>query len=240
MSRPFAVFDIDGTIFRSSLFLEIVYTLAEQGTIKLPEDSSHEKALEAWHQRSQTDSYSSYVQTIVNILDSQIKGMKIADFEKAAKKVVDEQVLYTYVYPRRLIKELKEQEYFLIALSGSQIEMVERFAQHWGFDAWIGQVYEKEGDHYSGVLHKTHEGKGKFLDELTAKHDLTKKGSYAVGDTMGDQELLERAEHAIAFNPERELAHFAQKQGWDIVVERKSVNYHLKGRDGQYLLVETN
>ncbi len=238
--RPYAVFDIDGTIFRSSLYLEIVYALAEQGTIKLPEDSSHEKALAAWHQRMKKDSYKSYIQTLVDILDSQIKGVKISDFEKASEKVINEQVMHTYVYPRKLIKELKAKDYFLIALSGSQVEMVERFAQYWGFDTWIGQILEREDDHYNGIIHKTHEGKGKFLDNLVGKYNLTHAGSYAIGDTMGDQELLERAEHAIAFNPERELAHFAQEQGWDIVLERKSVSYHMRGENGQYILVETN
>lgn len=237
-ARPYAVFDIDGTIFRSSLYLEIVYALAEQGTIKLPEDSSHEKALKAWHQRMKKDSYQAYIETLVDILDNQVKGMKIIDFERAAERVVNEQALFTYVYPRRLIERLRKEGYFLIALSGSQIEMVERFTKHWGFDAWIGQVWEREGDHYNGVIHKTHKGKGKFLDELIAKHDLTNKDSYAIGDTMGDIELLEKAEHAIAFNPARKLAHYAQKQSWDIVVERKSVSYHLVKKDNQHVLVE--
>lgn len=238
VSKPYAVFDIDGTIFRSSLYLEIVYALAEQGTIKLPKDNSHEKALKAWHQRMKRNSYQAYIETLVNILDSQVKGMKIADFEKAAEKVVNEQVLFTYVYPRRLIEDLRKKGYFLIALSGSQIEMVERFAKHWGFDAWIGQVWEREDDHYNGVFHKTHKGKGKFLDELAEKHGLTHEDSYAIGDTMGDIELLERAEHTIAFNPARQLAHYAQEQGWDIVVERKSVSYHLSKEDGKHVLVE--
>lgn len=52
-----------------------------------------------------------------------------------------------YVYTRDLIRKLKDEGYFLIAISGSQIELVEPFAIKYGFDAWVGQQWER-GDEF--------------------------------------------------------------------------------------------
>jgi phosphoserine phosphatase len=51
------------------------------------------------------------------------------------------------------------------------------------------------------------------------------KHSVAVGDTEGDIEILKLVGRPIAFNPSGALAYYAQRHGWEIVVERKDVAY---------------
>lgn len=236
--RKFAVFDIDGTVFRSSLYIEIVYELVRRSIINLPQ-AKLDTAFEHWASRND-QGYITYRNQMVDMLESQIKGMKVSDFEKAAAKVVDSQVEHVYVYTRKLIRQLKEENYFLIALSGSQQELVARFAHHWKFDAFIGQTYHQKDGVFTGMVTKTHEAKDTLLLPLIAEHQLTQKDSIAVGDTEGDIEMLAFVERPIAFNPNRKLYEHAVAQGWEIIVERKDMIYKFEpGRNRNYELQDT-
>lgn len=234
----FAVFDIDGTVFRSSLFIEIVYELSRQNLITLPENE-HKQAYAQWSER-QKQGYTTYRNKMVEVLESQIKGMKVSDFDQAADAVLQSQAEHVYVFSRSLIKDLKAQNYFMIALSGSQSQLVQRFADYWGFNESIGQTYHEENGVFTGEITKTHEGKEKLLEPLIKQHELSNDNSIAVGDTEGDIGMLELVERPIAFNPNRELYKHAVKSGWEIIVERKDMIYKLgPGPDKNYELVDT-
>jgi phosphoserine phosphatase len=58
----------------------------------------------------------------------------------------------------------------------------------------------------------------------------------AIGDTASDIGMLELAENPIAFNPSRELFEAAKERGWQVVVERKDVVYHLKPDKDRYYI----
>jgi len=234
----FAVFDIDGTIFRSSLYIEIVYELARQKIIDLPQ-KTHDEAYSSWLTR-QDKGYDVYRNKMVELMESQLKGMKVSDFEAAADSVVQAQAEHVYVYTRRLIHQLKQENYFLIALSGSQAQLVERFAKRWGFDEFIGQIYEQTDGYFTGSASKSHKDKDQLIEPLLVKHNLNWQGSIAVGDTEGDITLLEKVSQPIAFNPNRTLYRKAVESGWEIIVERKDMIYKLSpGTTRNYELIDT-
>lgn len=234
----FAVFDIDGTIFRSSLYIEIVYELARQQTIDLPKNK-HDKAYSGWLTR-RDKGYDNYRNKMVEFMESQLKGMEVADFERAADTVVANQADHVYVYTRRLIKNLKDEGYFLIALSGSQTQLVERFAQKWQFDDFVGQVYEQKNGVFTGQSSKSHKDKELLVEPLIVMNSLTWRDSIAVGDTEGDITLLKKADRAIAFNPNRALYRTAVESGWEIIVERKDMIYKFEpGKTRNYELIDT-
>ncbi|MDB5164640.1 MAG: family hydrolase, partial [Candidatus Saccharibacteria bacterium] len=43
-------------------------------------------------------------------------------------------------------------------------------------------------------------------------------------------------EQPIAFNPSKDLFEHAQKEGWNVVLERKNMVYRLEPQDGRYQL----
>lgn len=75
---------------------------------------------------------------------------------------------------------------------------------------------------------------------MVSKHKCTYEGSVAVGDSQGDNKMLELVETPIAFNPEVKLFELAKDKGWKVVVERKNMIYELENRDGKYELVQTS
>jgi phosphoserine phosphatase len=69
--------------------------------------------------------------------------------------------------------------------------------------------------------------KAEILKRAVEKEKLTLKGSVGVGDTESDVAFLKMVERPICFNPNQKLYQYAKRAGWEIVVERKDVVYHL-------------
>lgn len=234
--KPFAAFDIDGTLFRSGLYREVVFELVRMGAV--PERILKQIADKetAWKKRAHGSAFAEFDQAVVDNFDVHLPRLKTAYFDLAAERVIKTHKDNVYVYTRDLVQDLKKKGYFLIAISGSQVEVVEPFAQHYGFDTWVGQSFERGEEYFTGHIRKTHEGKGKHLKKLIIKHNLTSEESVAVGDSMGDIEMLNMAEHAIAFNPESNLYETASSRRWTIVIERKNMIYEMRANNGTYSL----
>jgi HAD superfamily hydrolase (TIGR01490 family) len=232
--KKFAAFDIDGTLFRSGLYREVFFELIRMKA--LPENLHSQLAEKetAWQKRSHGSAFKEFDQSLAELFDSQLPSLKIAYFDLAAERVIAQHKDNVYVYTRELIKDLKKQGYYLVAISGSQTELVEPFAQHYGFDNWIGQYSERGDEFFTGHVRKTHKAKDVFLKKLIKTENLSTKNSIAVGDSAGDIEMLELAETAIAFNPEKRLFEHAKKNHWKIVVERKNTIYQLEYKNGEY------
>ena len=175
---------------------------------------------------------------MVHEIDKLSTKIRISDYEEAVERVLAKKAENIYVYTRNLIQKLKNDGYFLIAISGSQIELVEPFAAKYGFDAWVGQQWERGDEYFTGNITKTHTGKDKIIRRLMKQHGLTLEGSYAVGDSNGDVGMLELVDHPIAINPTHELYEKAVEKGWPIVIERKHMMYTLEKRDGLYVLAQ--
>ncbi len=235
-SMRFAAFDIDGTLFRSGLYREVFFELIRMGA--LPKHL-HEQLAEketAWQKRAHGRAFGEFEQSMAELFDEHVPNLKIADFEQAAERVIKEHKDNVYVYTRELVKQLNDDGYFLIAISGSQTELLEPFAQHYGFDHWVGQHYERGKEYFTGHIRKTHQGKDKFLKEVIKDKNLALKDSVAVGDSNGDVDMLSMVERPIAFNPEERLFNTANKHGWEVVIERKNIIYEMRQIDGEYRL----
>ena len=242
MTRKFAAFDIDGTLFRSGLYREVFYELYKMGV--LPNDLTEqttEKHRE-WRHRIHGNAFEEFERIMVIGLDSYLPQLRVKDYDEAVQRVLGKKAENVYVYTRNLLNRLKDEGYFMIAISGSQQELVEPFAQRYGFDTWVGQEWERGDEYFTGtIVTKTHTGKDKILERLVKEHDLTLEGSYAVGDSNGDSGMLSIVDNPIAFNPTHELLEKALDNGWTVVIERKNTSYELeRGTDGHFVLAKAN
>ena len=238
--QPFAVFDIDGTISRNSLYHALVYELIERGVLPKSLRQAFDDKFDNWRNRSHPEAYNEYTMAMVTAYEPLMTQVRVSDFEEAAAHVADRLKKQAYVFTRELAKKLKKRGYFLIAISGSPKEIVGPFANHYGFDDFVARKFERQGEYYTGSADRTYTDKDVILNELIARHNLTSTGSVAVGDSRGDLSLLDNVEQPIAFNPEKELMEHATQQGWKVVVERKNVIYELEQHDGRYVLASPN
>lgn len=236
-TRKFAVFDFDGTLIRWQLYHSVVDKLAKMGVIDQKDFQKMSNARMRWKNRSSDNAFHEYEQTVVPIYEKALKSIGPKDFDRTVDEVFSQYKDQVNTYTRRLLTKLKREGYFLIAISGSHQEIVEKIARYHGFDVWLGTIYEKVNGRFSGKISAYPAGaKDKSLRKIIKDYGLSSEGSIAIGDSASDIPMLEMAERPIVFNPTRELLEQAKKDDWKIVIERKSVVYELDSEDGRYLL----
>ncbi|MCK5589325.1 MAG: HAD-IB family hydrolase [Candidatus Pacebacteria bacterium] len=224
--KKFAVFDIDGTIFRSSLFIEVMEELIKEGIFPLETKKEYNKKYEKWQNRD--GGYSEYVDAMVKAFFKYIKGVNYDEYMKIVSAVVKKQQKQTYKYTRNLIKKLKKDGYFLIAISLSQKDILDIFCPFLGFDKIFGTEFEVDkNNEFTGVVINKEilNSKAHILKKFILEENLNIKDSIAVGDTESDIPMFEIVENPICFNPNFNLYKEAKKNNWKIVVERKDVIY---------------
>lgn len=234
--NKFAVFDIDGTLMRWQLFHSIVNELAARG--KLGQTSLHDIHNERmkWKNRTDTDAFKSYEHNLVKVFYDAISSVNIADYDEVIDHVFESYKDQSYTYTKALIENLASKDYILIAISGSNQEIIDKIAQHYGFDIAVGSKFGRKEDKLSGHSEVIIDRKGAVLREIIKSHNLSTAGSYGIGDSMSDVSMLEIVENPIVFNPDVSLLEEAKKRKWNIVIERKNAVYKLESIDGNYVL----
>jgi HAD superfamily phosphoserine phosphatase-like hydrolase len=193
----------------------------------------------AWKPRNES-SFRAYEQQVIKEYELALKHVSFAELDEAIELVFGEYKDQVYVYTRELIKTLKKKGYMLLAISGSQAEIIKRIAEHYGFDDFEATVYQRGPKGFTGKKTVASQHKDKILMELVRKHSLSYESSIAVGDSASDIVMLEMVEEPIAFNPEQHLFEHAKRKGWKVVLERKNMFYEMEMSDGKYQLVKAN
>jgi HAD superfamily hydrolase (TIGR01490 family) len=242
--RRIAIFDIDGTIFRSSLIIELFNELVRRGVYATSASREVERNYSAWVNRK--GHYNDYVMKLTRIFYEHVGGCAVTTIEPAVKAVIARQKDRVHRYPRQLIRELRAEGCLIMAISNSPAPMVQRFARMLKFDVAIGHTLEIENGVYTGrsiIDGEVQPGmawmdKVRILRRYIADTGLNVdfKHSVMIGDSEGDLPLLSIVGHPIAFNPSLPLAKIARRKGWRIVVERKDVVYDI--RDAAFIPVE--
>ncbi len=228
LKKKIAVFDVDGTIFRSSLLVELTDALVQEGIFPPQVRDAYNSYYQRWLDRQ--GPYGDYIQAVIDEFEKNAQGVRMKDFLRVAGHVGSFHRNRTYRYTRDLVAELKKKKYYLLAISGSPKVVVDVFAKYLGFDKIYARM--QEVDKKNRLTGRTmHEGlindKAQILLRAVEHEGLSLRNSIGVGDTMSDVSFLEMVTKPICFNPNRELYDYAKKKGWKIVVERKDVVYSL-------------
>ncbi len=226
--KKVAFFDIDGTVFRSSLLIELVEKFIDEGVFSSDVRDEYYDELTAWMNREGT--YEDYIDAVVQSYLTHLKGVHYGEMADLGREVVATNSKKVYRYTRDLLQKLKAEGYYTVAISQSPKAILDEFCRSYGFDKVYGRIYELgPTDRFTGVVTDEHliQTKANIVKRVLEQSDVTKEGSYAVGDTEGDISMLEQVENPICFNPNQTLYKEAKRLGWKVVVERKDMVYEL-------------
>lgn len=228
MQQKVAFLDIDGTVFRSSLLVELVEALIADDIFPATARDGYTKQYTAWHNREGT--YETYINAIISVFVANIAGVEKKALDRIAAEVVATNNKRVYRYTRDLISKLKKQNYFVIAISQSPKSVLDEFCNDYGFDRIYGRMYEvdKEGL-FTGTVQDEDiiSNKANVIKRVLEDEQFMIDNSVAVGDTEGDISMLDMVAMPICFNPNNTLFQHAKRMGWKVVVERKDVIYEL-------------
>lgn len=228
MQHPVAFFDIDGTVFRSSLLIKLVEALVDAEVYPTEATAACRAKYTAWKNRE--GSYEAYIEAVIASFLQYLQGVSYGDLVDVGHDLVDKESKQVYRYTRDLIAELRAEGYYLVAISQSPKLILDPFCLEYGFDKVYGRFYEiGPTDKFTGQIVDEHliQNKANIVQRVLTDTSLTKVGSVAVGDTDGDISMLELVDRPICFNPNQKLYNYAKTQGWEVVVERKDVIYTL-------------
>lgn len=228
MQQKVAFIDIDGTVFRSSLLIELVEALIDAGLFPETARAGYEKQHLAWHNREGT--YEAYINAIVKVFMQNIKGVAYGDLADTGRAVVAENKKRVYRYTRDLISKLKKQNYYVVAISQSPKTILDDFCEEYGFDKVYGRMYEiGPTDKFTGEVtdEEIIANKANVIKRVLEDEQFMIDNSVAIGDTESDISMLDMVAMPICFNPNNTLFQHAKRMGWKVVVERKDVIYEL-------------
>ena len=226
--KKVAIFDVDGTIFRSSLLIQLVEQLILDGSFPKEAEKVYERERQKWLDRE--GDYGSYVEALVAAFRKNIKGMHYSRLADASERMVEARWKQTYRYTRDLLPELKANGYYLLAVSHSPKTVLDKFCPRLGFDKAYGLVYEiGPQERFTGRVIDEHliYNKANIVRRAVEKESLTLMGSVGVGDTESDISFLELVAKPICFNPNLKLFRHAKRMKWKVIVERKDVVYDI-------------
>lgn len=236
--KPLAVFDVDGTLYRSNLLVDLVHQLVRQGSFPASIVDDFREAQMIWKIERQRKSYVEYIDQLISAYVEHLPGLTVEKLKMAVDKIIHHSTGLMYVYARDLLKSLKKTHH-LVVISGSPVEVVTPFVNQLGIKEVHGTTFEISSGVYTGkVLKVGTRQKGQTLRQVAERVNLDFKGSVAMGDTDSDIGMLDLVERPIAFNPNKELFEHAFQRGWEIVFERKDMILHL-GKKGNFS-VENN
>ncbi|MGI8663061.1 MAG: HAD family hydrolase [Acidimicrobiales bacterium] len=146
-------------------------------------------------------------------------------WEQARVREIVEQALTEVVEPivydeaLELMREHREAGRKIFIVSASPEEIVAPLAHYLGVDAYLGTRTELDAEgRYNGVMAFYCYGPAKAdaMREIAERDEIDLAGSYAYSDSATDIPMLEAVGHAVAVNPDRELARRAKESGWDV------------------------
>ncbi len=234
MGKIAAFFDIDGTLYREGMITAIFKKMIRSDIISSEVWYKELKdRYNRWDKRQ--GNYDDYLTRMAEIYIEAVKGLHETQVAFIADKVIEQSGDRVYTFTRDRIQWHKDQGHTLITISGSPYELVKAISIKYGFDVYVGSIYEVDKDRrYTGDVQPMWDSVNKkaTVDQLVNDYDIDLDASYAYGDTAGDFQMLSLVGHPFAMNPTKELvekvmADSVVKEKVQIIVERKDMIYRM-------------
>lgn len=204
-----AIFDLDGTIIRTSSEQVFLSTLLSQGEIPIPN-------ILAWA------AYFLKVKSLSVAKTNKVylRGLEMQRVEEIAHRCFVE-TLRPSIAPHisELIHAHRAEGRTVALMSGSLSILVRPFHEHFQTDLMVAHELETVDGRFTGQrasLHPYGENKAKLAEQLAAEHELDLSRSYAYGNHHTDAHKLALFGHPVAVNPDRKLRKIAKENGWQI------------------------
>jgi HAD superfamily phosphoserine phosphatase-like hydrolase len=219
MTKPFAAFDVDGTIFKSSLAEKIVEHGIADGLFAAEPFNKVHDSRRKWQENNTEGIYQAYLKQLVGALVMQMTNVEVEHFDKVTADMIKEHTVRKFRLPKKMIRALAY-SHTPIVISGSPDVLVRPFVADLNIAAVYGSTYDVEDGRFTGLA-KSVGNKALLLRDLVEQGVVTREGSVAIGDTYGDVPMLEYASKAVMFNGSRTLIDYGEVFGWDKAFEVK-------------------
>ena len=209
-----AFFDIDGTLMRGLLIVDLPTYLARRGLFN---ERLSQKILELAESYRRGQVSYRHISTRIPYLYAQgIRGQSRSEVCGHADRFIHRPPRRLFSYSRRLVGLMAERGFLTVAVSGSPIEVVSPLREL-GFREVFGTEMETRGGRYTGRVVRNlilAEEKKKLVASLIARHHVDISRSWAFGDTEQDLPMWRTVGNPVVLNPSPRLRAYAIRNGW--------------------------
>ena len=218
--KPFAAYDLDGTLFKSSALEKSIPIAIELGVFDGSAFDDAYLSKEHWQQDNNEGTYNAYIKKLVDAFVGQMKDVRINAFDEVVQELVHSQSIRRYKFTKALIRMVAG-THSNILITGSPTILAKPFIQDiTDITRVYGSTFETEDGRYTGAAHSLG-SKAAISQRLIDTCEVVAQDSIAEGDTMTDTTMLHLATHPIMFNPSYTLDRYGREFGWDKVIEVK-------------------
>lgn len=213
---------MDGTFFRRQLSLHWVMQLAATKDISRKALERAMAAKAAWERREQ--SFRAYDRTLIDILISQVKGVRAKASITVGKKAAKQYGAHVHTFPRELAGAFTDTGRLTFAISGSPGDIVRPFAAQLGIhDIRASEFVVGPDGCFTGEIQQdwiSRKNKGDAIQDLANTYNIDLKESVAIGDTLSDVEMMKCVGYPICYNANPQMTEAVERRRWPMVIER--------------------
>lgn len=212
-----AVLDMDGTLFRGTLAAHMAEALtaipggagvAAQEAVRA---IGHYQAGQITHDELSHLFYDAYARAVRGLPSKQLRQIAAAVWRHNRSRL--------FPHASSLALLIRNRGLMSCLISGSPDEVITLAAQELQFDRWWGLTIAARGGTSTGQVLRAparRGGKSAVLAEFSARMDVDWAGSFAIGDSSADIEILDVVGVPVAFEPDPQLRREAERRGWTI------------------------
>lgn len=231
--------DIDWTIYRNSLFLDLLELLIKDWYVSQNKITKYNKYKNAWKNREM--SYDDFLMYgVIEIFENLIKSKKFEKSEmiKYSNYIIKNNWKLILTYTMNELKRLQKIWYKIIFISWSPLEIVKLFVKMYDFDLWFWTylVSDKNGI-YTGERDVLASTKNKIFLINYIKQLISPNNVISFWDTNWDYDMIISWDYWVAVNPSKELySKIKNNENVLVVIERKDLILELKKEDRDYII----
>lgn len=222
--QPFAVFDLDGTLYNTHLGVELLKKLSDLGAIPGITQDHFLKLYQGWASSDdRTEFYNNYLDIFYN---EHLRGVSQHQFNEACTLIADHALHHVYKFTDEKLRQHKASGHKIIIISKSPKPAVEAVAKRLQADfVWGWEFYFENGSYQGQYQYEDGEDNKKTVVEtLVNQHGLILEGSYGYGDSVGDITVLQLVDNPTCINPDSKLLAVAKEKNWPIIYTDKTVS----------------
>lgn len=210
--KHLALFDVDGVIYEGHTIFDQIQDQEKRGFIK---KGLWDKVLVGLvDYKSGKKSYQVVADEFLNLNAESIKG-------KDYKDLVEDSLVYLiqnkdkfFPYFEKIVPKLSKKYDIYFVTTNFQF-MCDALGSIFGVNNYLSSVAEVKNGKFTGKVERSLAGNKGIVADLISKYG--KSGSFAVGDSENDADMLDKVQHPFVIEPNEKLEKIAQEKGWQIV-----------------------
>jgi putative phosphoserine phosphatase/1-acylglycerol-3-phosphate O-acyltransferase len=221
--RKGAIFDIDGTVSKGFIIVELPVFLVKQKLLESAMNNKIQRLFRSFVNKKVDPKL--VAREIPSLLAKGLKNQKQSDILEATAIFMKKHQKKIYPHSREIIQLMKENGYYTIAISGSPDFAIKELL-FLGFDETYGSTFEVVDGLFSGKMGinlSLSEKKEEIFEQIVENSNIGLSDSFGFGDTEHDLPILNKVGNPIVVNPNTKLSAIAEEKKWTIIRENTDI-----------------